>query len=284
MPNINGRYLVETDWLATHLDAPDLVVVDGSLHLPTAKRDAKAEFEAAHIPGAIFFDIDDIADDASALPHMMPSTTKFASKMRRLGIGDGMRVIAYDTVGLYSAARVWWMFRAMGHEDVAVLNGGLKKWRAEGRPVTDMPTAARQERHFTPRANASLVRDIDDMKAIVANGGEQIADARAAGRFAGTEPEPRESLRSGHMPGAMNVHYASLITDDGTLKPESELRAAFSAADIDLKRPIVTTCGSGVTACVVSLALATLGRPDVPVYDGSWVEWGDTNSGCPVTV
>ncbi|MEO1695592.1 MAG: sulfurtransferase, partial [Pseudomonadota bacterium] len=255
MPNIKGRYIVETDWLAEHLSAPDLVVVDGSLHLPTAKRDARAEYEAAHIPGAIFFDIDDIADDAHPMPHMLPPPAKFSSRVRRLGIGDGMRVIAYDSVGLYSAARVWWMFRAMGHEDVAVLNGGLPKWRAEGRPVTDMPTPPRQERHFTPRMNASLIRDIDDMRSTVQARAEQVLDARAPGRFNGVEPEPRESLRSGHMPGAINVHYASLLTESGTLKPEEEVRAVFDAAGVDVKKPVVTTCGSGVTACIVSLAL-----------------------------
>lgn len=279
MPNLRGRYVVETDWLGEHLSAPDLVVVDGSLHLPTSGRNARNEYEQAHIPGALFFDMDDIADETSDLPHMLPSPAKFASKVKRLGIGDGMRVVAYDSVGLYSAARVWWMFRTMGHEDVAVLNGGLKKWRAEGRPLTDAETAKRPEVHFTPRMNAGLVRDLDDMKSIVRNGSEQIADARSPGRFLGTEAEPRAGLRSGHMPGAVNLHYAALTNDDGTLKSESELREIISAAGIDLAKPVTTTCGSGVTAGVVALALALVGRPDAAVYDGSWTEWGDEASG-----
>ncbi|MEL6621740.1 MAG: 3-mercaptopyruvate sulfurtransferase [Pseudomonadota bacterium] len=279
MPNLRGRYIVETDWLAERLDAPDLVVVDGSLHLPTAGRNPRAEYEAAHIPGAIFFDVDAIADKENPLPHMLPSTIQFASMMKKLGIGDGMRVIAYDSEGIYSAARVWWMFRAMGHEDVAVLNGGLKKWRADGRLVTDMPTPPRQARHFTPQFNATLVRDFDDVKAALANKTEQLADARSAGRFAGTDPEPRAGLRSGHMPGAANVPFASLLNADGTLKAESDLRAHFEGAGIDLRKPIATTCGTGVTAGVLALALAVLGRTDVGVYDGSWTEWGHEASG-----
>ncbi len=284
MPVLRGRYIVETDWLAEHLDAPDLVVLDGSTHLPTAKRDARAEYVEEHIPGAMFFDINEIADQSNPLPHMLPSTVQFASQMKKMGIGDGMRVVAYDSVGLYSAARVWWMFRTMGHEDVAVLNGGLPKWKAEGRPVTAQPTAARSERHFTPRLNAGLVRDIDDIKSIVRNGGEQIIDARAAARFKAEAPEPRKGLRSGHMPGAVNVPFTNLLNDDGTLKPTDDLRAIFASAGVQQQQPAVTSCGSGVTACVLSLALAVMGNPDVPVYDGSWSEWGDENSGGDVVV
>ncbi|MEM7775837.1 MAG: 3-mercaptopyruvate sulfurtransferase [Pseudomonadota bacterium] len=279
MPSLRGRFIVETPWLAEHLDAPDLVVVDGSLHLPTTGRNARTEYESEHIPGALFFDIEDIADDDNPLPHMLPSTTKFASKLKKMGIGDGTRVVVYDTPGLYSAARVWWMLRVMGHEDVAVLNGGLKKWKAEGRPVTDEPTPKRTEKHFTPRFNAALVRDIDDMKAAVSSGTEQIADARSPGRFRGEEAEPRAGLRAGHMPGAVNVHYAALLNNDGTLKSEADLRAAFEAAGVSLAQPIVTSCGSGVTAGVLTLALAVLGQTDVAVYDGSWVEWGHEASG-----
>ncbi len=282
MPSLRGRYIVETDWLSEHLTAPDLVVVDGSLHLPTTGRDARAEFAAEHIPGAQFFDIDDIADETNPLPHMLPSTVKFASKVKKLGIGDGTRVVVYDTPGLYSAGRVWWMFRIMGHEDVAVLNGGLKKWKAEGRPVTDEPPPRRMEKHFTPRFNASLVRDLDDMKRIVANGQEQIADARSPGRFRGEEQEPRPGARSGHMPGAFSVHYASLLNEDGTLRSEAELRAVFDAAGVDLGKPIVTSCGSGVTAGVLALALAVMGHPNAAIYDGSWTEWGPETSGGPV--
>ena len=284
MPELRGRYIVETDWLADHLESPDLVLLDGSTHLPTANRDAHEEYHAEHIPGALFFDINDVADKSNPLPHMLPSTVQFASQMKKMGIGDGMRVVAYDSVGLYSAARVWWMFRTMGHEDVVVLNGGLPKWKAEGREVTAQPTPQKSERHFTPRFNAGLVRDIDDIQSIVRNGGEQIIDARAAGRFKAEAPEPRKGLRSGHMPGALNLPFPTLLNEDGTLKSADELRAAFNAAGVDPRQPAVTTCGSGVTACVLSLALAVIGNSDVPVYDGSWSEWGDENSGGEVFV
>ena len=274
MPIIKDRWIVETAWLAEHIDAPDLVVLDGSWHLPTAKRDPKAEYKAEHIPGALFFDIDDISDEKSSLPHMLPSTVKFASRMKKMGIGDGMRVVVYDSVGVFSAARVWWTFRAMGHEDVAVLNGGLKKWKAEGRPVEDGEPPARTPRHFTPRFNASLVRDGSDMLGLVKSKAAQIADARGAGRFAGSEPEPRAGLRSGHIPGSRNVPYAQLLNADGTIKDAAGLKAAFAAAGIDPRKPVVTTCGSGVSAAILSLGLAMLGQSDAAVYDGSWTEWG----------
>jgi thiosulfate/3-mercaptopyruvate sulfurtransferase len=279
MPDPRGHYLVETDWLAERLNAPDLVVLDGSLHLPTKQRDPKAEYAAEHIPGALFFDIDDIKDHANPLPHMLPSPAVFAAKVKKMGIGDGMRVIAYDNEGLYSAARVWWMFRAMGHEDVAVLNGGLPKWKAEGRPVTDELPAPRSERHFTPRFNAALVRDIGDVKSALATGREQVVDARAAARFRGEAKEPREGLRAGHMPGARSVPYTTLLNDDGTLRTVEEMRRIFAEAGVDITRSITTSCGSGVTAGVVSLALALTGHPDAAVYDGSWTEWGHVDSG-----
>ena len=274
MANGADKWLVETDWLASHLDTPGLVVLDGSMHLPTAKRDAKAEYLAGHIPGALFFDIDDISHETSSLPHMLPSADKFASRMKRMGIGDGMHVVAYDSEGLYSAARVWWMFRAMGHEEVRVLNGGLKKWKAEGRTIEDGEPRRRTERHFTAMLNADLVRDVADVKALVGSKAAQIVDARAAARFAGSVPEPRAGLRSGHIPGSRNVPFASLLEPDGTLKGAAELRSIFAAADVDVAKPVVASCGSGVTAGVVALALALLGRPGAAVYDGSWTEWG----------
>jgi thiosulfate/3-mercaptopyruvate sulfurtransferase len=269
-----SRWIVDTDWLAARLSAPDIVVLDGSMHLPTAKRNARAEYEAGHIPGALFFDIDEIADKSSELPHMLPSPVQFASQMKKMGIGDGLKVVAYDSEGLYSAARVWWMFRTMGHDDVAVLNGGLKKWKAEGRPLEDGPPRPRSQRHFTSRFNAALVRSADEVKGLIGNGKVQIVDARAAGRFSGTAPEPRQGLRSGHIPSSKNLPYANLLNPDGTLKDEAGLRAAFAAAGIEIGKPVVASCGSGVTAGVIAFALAQLGAPDTAVYDGSWSEWG----------
>ncbi|KAB2912493.1 MAG: 3-mercaptopyruvate sulfurtransferase [Hyphomicrobiaceae bacterium] len=274
MQDAVANWIVETDWLARHLDAPDLVILDGSMHLPNAGRDAKAEYLAEHIPGALFFDINDIADETSPLPHMLPSTVKFASRMKKMGIGDGMRVVAYDSEGLYSAARVWWTFRVMGHTDVAVLNGGLKKWKAEGRPCEDGRPAPRSERHFTPRFHGEFVRDVNDVKALAGSPSAQIVDARSAGRFEGTAPEPRAGLRSGHIPGSRNVPFTTLLNGDGTLKSVAELRRIFAEAGVDTARPVVASCGSGVTAGVVALALAMIGRPDAAVYDGSWTEWG----------
>jgi len=279
--NSAKQWIVETDWLAEHLDAPDLVVFDGSWHLPTTGRDPKAEYLAGHVPGALFFDIDDLSDEKSSLPHMLPSTVKFASRMKKMGVGDGIRIVVYDTHGLFSAARVWWTFRAMGHEDVAVLNGGLKKWASEGRELEDGPPRKRPECHYTPLLNASLVRDMDDMKDVVAKKSAQIVDARPAGRFSGTEPEPRPGLRGGHLPGARSVPSQSLLNDDGTLKAPAELGKIFSAAGIDPAKPVVTTCGSGVTASILSLALAVLGQTNAAVYDGSWAEWGADN-GLPI--
>src|SRR5690606_39200014 len=259
---------VETQWLADRLGSPDLVILDGTMHLPTSGRNAHAEYAAEHIPEALFFDIDVVADKSNALPHMLPSTVQFASQVKKMGIGDGAQIVVYDTEGLYSAARVWWMFRIMGHDDIAVLNGGLKKWKAEGRPVTGEPPRPRQPRHFTPRFNAALVRDADDVKALIGHATTQIVDARAAARFAGTVPEPRAGLRSGHIPSSRNVPFTNLLNKDGTLKDEAGLKAAFAKAGIDINRPVVASCGSGVTAGVIAFALAQLGRPDAAVYDG----------------
>lgn len=265
--------LVSTAWLAEHLDAPDVRIIDASWFLPGSDRDPRAEYALAHIPGAVFFDIDDIVDETSDLPHMLPSAVKFASRMRKLGIGDGARLVIYDSQGLFSAPRVWWTFRAMGHEDVAVLDGGLPKWIAEGRPVEDGVPPPR-ERHFTSRYSNDLVRDKAQVRRALSSGKEQLVDARPAARFTGEAPEPRPGLRSGHMPGALNVPASSVIAPDGTMKPADQLQAAFEAAGVDLARPIITTCGSGITASILALALARLGRERTPVYDGSWAEWG----------
>lgn len=265
--------LVSTAWLAEHLDAPDVRIIDASWFLPGSDRDPKAEYALVHIPGAVFFDIDDIVDETSDLPHMLPSAVKFASRMRKLGIGDGARLVIYDSQGLFSAPRVWWTFRAMGHEDVVVLDGGLPKWIAEGRPVEDGVPPPR-ERHFTSRYSNDLVRDKGQVRRALASGKDQQVDARPAARFTGEAPEPRPGLRSGHMPGALNVPSSTIIAPDGTMKTAEQLKAVFEAAGVDLARPIITTCGSGITASTLALALARLGRDRTPVYDGSWAEWG----------
>jgi thiosulfate/3-mercaptopyruvate sulfurtransferase len=273
MPPASATGLVSTQWLAEHRDAPDVKVVDATWFLPTLARDARAEYAQAHIPGAVYFDIDDIADDQSALPHMLPSPVKFSSRMRKLGLGDGTRIVVYDNNRYSASARAWWMLRLFGHPDVAVLDGGLAKWRAEGRPVDDRPVVPR-EAHFTARQNNLLVRDLEQIRSNLVVRREQVIDARPAGRFAGTEPEPRPGLRGGHIPQSLNLPHLDLIAADGTLLPAAELRRRFAALGIDQRRPIVTTCGSGVTACTVALALHQLGAPDVAVYDGSWSEWG----------
>ncbi len=275
------NWIVETDWLAAHLSSPDLVVLDGSWHLPTANRDAKAEYLEAHIPGAMFFDIDEFSDETSKLPHMLPSTVKFASRVKKMGIGDGARIVVYDTTGIFSAARVWWTFRAMGHKDVAVLNGGLKKWKAERRPLEDGLPPKRTERHYTPLQNTEIIRDLDEMKKLVRKANTQIVDARPAGRFEGRDPEPRPGLRSGHIPGSKSVPSQTLLNPDGTFKSPDELAALFKSAGIDAGKPVVTTCGSGVTASMLALALAVVGQTNAAVYDGSWAEWGQDN-GLPI--
>jgi len=264
---------VTTDWLATNLGRRDLRVVDGSWHLPELKRDAFEEFVEAHIPGAVFFDIDAIADTSTLLPHMLPSARAFAEGVGALGCGNADRVVVYDTRGVVSAARVWWTFRAFGHAQVAVLDGGLPRWRAEGRPVESGLPAPRFRR-YTARLHPSRVRDLAQMRANLRHGREQVVDARSHGRFVGTEPEPRPGLRAGHIPGSLNLPYDRLYAKDGTLLGLDALRRAFEAAGVDLDRPVVTTCGSGVTASVLALGLHLLGRKQVAVYDGSWSEWG----------
>ncbi len=267
------RTLVSTDWLAAHLKDPDLRVLDGSWYLPQAGRDARAEYDAAHIPGARFFDIDDISDQRSDLPHMAPPAEKFMSRLRAMGVGDGHQVVVYDGSGLSSAARVWWMFRLMGQTNVAVLDGGFPKWEAEERPIEDMPPVIR-DRHMTVRVQNSLVRDVTQVSAAAKLGDHEIIDARSPERFRGDEPEPREGLRSGHIPGSKNVCFKDLLNADGTMKSLDETRAVFVAAGVDLAKPAITTCGSGVTAAVLSLALERLGKDDHSLYDGSWSEWG----------
>ena len=266
--------LVSTEWLAVHLQSPGVKVIDGSWYLPKAGRDAEAEYRAGHIPGAVFFDIDEIADSDDPLPHMLPSVEKFTSRMRTLGLGDGDRMVVYDGTGLMSVARVWWTFRVFGHEDVAVLNGGLPKWRAEGRSLVS-GNVVPQRRHFTAVFEADRVSAIDDVRINLASGGAQIVDARSRGRFHGEEPEPRSGLRAGHIPRSLNIPYTDLIDPaDGTLLPVGRLRRIFREAGIDLDKPVIASCGSGISAAVVAFALDRLGHSQVAVYDGSWAEWG----------
>ena len=269
----DSKTLVSTSWLAQHLNDPDLRVLDASWYLPGAGRDAKAEYAAGHIPGARFFDIDEIADQRSNLPHMAPPPEKFVTRLRAMGVGDGHQVVVYDGAGLFSAARVWWLFRLMGKTDIAVLDGGYPKWRAEGRKVEDMPPVLR-DRHMTVSRQNHLVKDVTQVAHAAKLGEAEIIDARSAARFMGEAPEPRAGLRGGHIPGSRNVPFTTMLNGDGTMKPVPELRAVFAAAGVDLARPVITTCGSGVSAAVLNLALERTGHRNHALYDGSWAEWG----------
>lgn len=267
------KTLVSTEWLANHLKDPDLRVLDASWYMPDTGRNGRAEYEAGHIPGARFFDIDEISDQRSSLPHMAPPPEKFISRMRAMGIGDGHQVVIYDGAGLFSAPRVWWTFRLMGKVDVAVLDGGLPKWRAEGREMEDMPPVVR-DRHMTISRQNGLVKDVTQVAHASKLLEAEIIDARSAPRFKGEVAEPRPGLRSGHIPGSRNVPFTNVLNPDGTMKSPEDLRAAFAASGVDLSRPVITTCGSGVTAAVLSLALERIGHRNHALYDGSWSEWG----------
>ena len=272
--------MVTTDWLAARLGDRGVRIVDATLPLVGQPGKGRDSYEAGHIPGAVFFDINAIADPDTDLPHMLPSPAAFAKAAGELGLDRDATIVVYDAHGIYSAPRVWWTLRVMGYADVFVLDGGLKAWIAEGRPLETAeatPTAAHVALAFEP----SLVADIADVNEVLGSGAAQVVDARSAGRFRGETPEPRASLRSGHMPGALNLPFDQVVAADGTLKPADELRAVFG--HIDLSRPIVTSCGSGVTAAVVALAAARLGRFDVAVYDGSWTEWGGRSDTAVVT-
>lgn len=267
------KTLVSTEWLHAHLKDPDLRILDGSYYLPQMGRDPRAEYDAAHIPNARFFDIDDVSDHGSDLPHMVPPVEKFMSRMRAMGVGDGHQVVVYDGMGLFSAARVWWLFKLMGQNNIAVLDGGLPKWQSEGRPVEDLPPVIR-DRHMTVRRQNQMVKDVTQVSAASKLGDYEIIDARSPGRFRGEEPEPRAGLRPGHIPGSKNVCFKDLLNADQTMKNPAEIRQIFEAAGVDFNKPAITTCGSGVTAAVLSLGLERIGKTDHSLYDGSWSEWG----------
>jgi thiosulfate/3-mercaptopyruvate sulfurtransferase len=267
------KTLVSTEWLHAHLKDPDLRILDGSYYLPQMGRDPRAEYDAAHVPNARFFDIDDVADHGSDLPHMVPPVEKFMSRMRAMGVGDGHQVVVYDGMGLFSAARVWWLFKLMGQNNIAVLDGGLPKWQAEGRPVEDLPPVIR-DRHMTVRRQNHMVKDVTQVSAASKLGDYEIIDARSPGRFRGEEPEPRAGLRPGHIPGSKNVCFKDLLNADQTMKNPVEIRQIFESAGVDFNKPAITTCGSGVTAAVLSLGLERIGKTDHSLYDGSWSEWG----------
>jgi len=264
-----SRWLKSTQWLADNLGK--VVVVDASYYLPTQKRDPKAEYLAAHIPGAVFFDINAIADDSTDLPHMLPGPDQFGEMVGALGIGEKDTIVVYDGVGLYSAPRVWWSFRIFGAKDVYILDGGLPRWKSEKRPL-EKGDAGRAPRKFNADMNVGAVALVDDVRMALADDSAQVVDARSAERFSGKAPEPRPWLRSGHMPGALNVPYTGMV-ENGRLVSRDRIEAAFKAGGVDLDKPIITTCGSGLTAAILTLALEAIGKEPKGLFDGSWSEW-----------
>ena len=271
-PHPRSKWLVTTDWLAANLGAPGLVVLDGSYYLPAMKRDADAEYLAGHIPGALRFDVDEVADHGTDLPHMLPSAEAFAAAVGKLGIAETDTIVAYDGLGLFASPRVWFTFRLFGAPNVYILEGGLPKWKAEGRPV-EAGTVTRPAKTFAARKNADVVADLERVRRAAETGTAQVVDARPADRFRGEAPEPRTGLASGHIPGSRNVPSTAVV-ENGLLASHDQLRAAFAAGGVDLDKPVITSCGSGVSAAILWLALDALGKAPQALYDGSWSEWG----------
>lgn len=271
-PSSTSRWLVSTEWLAEHLRDTDLVVVDGSYYLPNVNRDAEAEYRAGHIPGAVFFDINTVADHSTDLPHMLPGPEQFAEAVGAMGIGERDTIVVYDALGLFSAARVWWTFRVFGAERVLILDGGLPKWKAENRPL-ERGAVQRPVRSFKAAMDTGAVAMISDVQVALNGEDAQIVDARSADRFRGAAPEPRPGVRAGHIPGSLNVPYGEVVKD-GRLAPREQIAQAFAAGGVDLERPVIASCGSGVTAAILWLALDSLGKAPRSLYDGSWSEWG----------
>lgn len=267
--------LVSTDWLAKHGQDPDLRILDASWYLPGENRNPLEEYSKSHIPGARFFDIDEIADKDSHLPHMVPSQELFATRVRKMGIGNGHQIVVYDTAGIFSSPRVWWLFKLMGHRDIAVLDGGFPKWLEEGREVEDIPPQV-NERHYYSRKQAQLVKSRDEVQKASSEGSPQILDARPKTRFTGLLPEPRPGLRSGNIPNSINLPYTNLLNENGTMKEKQDLLKEFESSGLDLDKPVITSCGSGITASILFLALDMIGHRNISLYDGSWVEWGST--------
>ena len=269
----NSNTLISTDWLAYNLKNPNVRIIDASWYLPDMNRNPKEEYDKQHIPGARFFDIDEICDPQSELPHMVPSPEKFVSRIRAMGIGDKHKIIIYDGAGLFSAARVWWLFKLMGKVEVSVLNGGFPKWLKDGYP-SDNQQVVMRDQHMTAEFHEALVKNVTQVSAASKLGNHEILDARGPGRFAGKDPEPRKGLRAGRIPGSKNIHYKDLLNHNGTMKDKNSLFNIFKIAKVDFEKPIITTCGSGVTAAIISLALEIIGQKNHSLYDGSWTEWG----------